>query len=163
MPSIYVGTYGKYASGSIAGAWLDMDKFSDVEDFENACHELHKDEEDPEFMYQDHEGIPEGLVDESFLDPKFWEWHYMQEHEKEMIEAFYKAVGDTKADFDYIEECFCGTWKDFSDFVYDSFTECYEIPDHLINYIDWEKVERDWELDHYYTESSSGCYIFRSC
>jgi antirestriction protein len=162
MPSIYVGTYGKYNSGSIFGAWLNMDDYTDQEDFENACQELHKGEHDPEFMFQDYEGFPEGMISEYGLDPEFWDWHLLQDYEKEMVEAFYECVGDKEADFSYIEECFCGTWNDFSDYVYESFTDCNQIPDHLSNYIDWEKVERDWEMDHYYSDNSGGCHVFRA-
>jgi len=162
MPSIYVGTYGKYASGSIAGAWLDMEDFTDSEDFYNACHKLHKGEHDPEFMFQDYEGFPEGMISESHLSEKFWEWNELEDHQKEMIEAFYEAVGDTEADFDYIEDCFCGASLTFSDFVYDSFTSCNDIPDHLANFIDWESVEREWEMDHYYADINGSCFVFRN-
>jgi len=162
MTSVYVGTYGKYASGSIAGAWLDMEDFTDSEDFYNACHKLHKGEHDPEFMFQDYEGFPEGMISESHIDEKFWEWIELEDHQKEMIEAFHEAVGDTEADFDHIEDCFCGAWKDFSDFVYDSFTSCNDIPDHLANFIDWEHVEREWEMDHYYADINGSCFVFRN-
>ena len=50
-PSIYVGTYAKYNNGSIFGAWLDLTEYDDAEDFYKACAELHKDEQDPEFMF----------------------------------------------------------------------------------------------------------------
>jgi len=43
-PRIYVGTYAKYNSGSIAGKWLDLEDYSDKEAFLEACAELHKDE-----------------------------------------------------------------------------------------------------------------------
>ena len=48
---IYVGTYKKYNNGSLAGAWLDLSDYSDKEEFLNACHELHNNESDPEFMF----------------------------------------------------------------------------------------------------------------
>ncbi len=51
---IYVGTYHKYNNGSIAGAWIDLENLSE-EEFYSKCKELHKDETDPEFMYQDFE------------------------------------------------------------------------------------------------------------
>jgi len=50
---VYVGTYGKYNNGSLFGAWLDLSDYSDKEDFYEACRELHKDEEDAEYMFQD--------------------------------------------------------------------------------------------------------------
>ena len=60
--SVYVGTYGKYNNGSLFGAWLDLSDYADKEEFYEACRELHKDEEDAEFMFQDYENIPENLI-----------------------------------------------------------------------------------------------------
>lgn len=53
--SVYVGTYAKYNAGSIYGDWLMLSDYADIEDFYEACRELHADEEDPEFMFQDWE------------------------------------------------------------------------------------------------------------
>lgn len=64
-PALYVGTYAKYNSGSIAGQWLKLSDYSDAEEFLAACYELHKDEEDPELMFQDFEGFPRSLYGES--------------------------------------------------------------------------------------------------
>ena len=140
MPSVYVGTYGKYNDGSIAGKWLDMDNFTDEEDFFDACHKLHKDEEDPEFMFQDYEGFPEGMISESHIDEKFWEWNELDEDQKNMVEAYHSVASNPEATLSEIEDCFFGVWISFSDYVYVAFTECNEIPDHLQNYIDWERV-----------------------
>ena len=49
---VYVGTYGKYNNGSLFGAWLDLSDYSDKEEFYEACRELHKDEEDAEYMFK---------------------------------------------------------------------------------------------------------------
>jgi len=51
-----------------------------------------------------------------------------------------------------IEDCYCGEHDSFSDYVYESFTSCNDIPDHLVNFIDWEKVEREWDMDHMIAE-----------
>lgn len=69
--SIYVGTYSKYNEGSIFGEWLNLSDYADIDEFNEACRELHKDEDDPEFMFQDWENIPKGLISESYLSPKF--------------------------------------------------------------------------------------------
>ena len=58
--SVYVGTYAKYNNGSLFGAWLNLSDYSDKEEFYEACRELHKDEEDAEYMFQDWENVPEG-------------------------------------------------------------------------------------------------------
>ena len=55
---VYVGTYAKYNSGSIKGAWIDLDKFKNYEEFVKECRRVHRGEHDPEFMVQDveHDG-----------------------------------------------------------------------------------------------------------
>lgn len=60
-PRVYVGTYGKYNSGSIAGGWIGLKECKDYNEFLSKCHKLHKRERDPEFMIQDIEGFPDGL------------------------------------------------------------------------------------------------------
>ena len=71
---IYVGTYHKYNCGSIAGAWIDLDNL-DEDEFLEKCRELHKDEKDPEFMFQDFEcdEIFKGMISESGINSEFWE------------------------------------------------------------------------------------------
>lgn len=60
-PRVYVGTYGKYNSGSLAGGWLSLNECKDYSDFLKKCRALHKGEHDPEFMIQDSEDFPDGL------------------------------------------------------------------------------------------------------
>lgn len=66
-PKVYVGTYGKYNSGSIAGAWIDLVKCGTYEGFLAQCRETHKDEHDPEYMIQDCECMPDGLAPGEWL------------------------------------------------------------------------------------------------
>ena len=55
---VYVGTYAKYNAGSLKGAWIDLDKFKNYEEFVKECRRVHRGEHDPEFMVQDveHDG-----------------------------------------------------------------------------------------------------------
>lgn len=65
-PMVYCGTYHKYNSGSIDGAWVDIASFQNGKDFMNWCAtELHKDEADPELMFQDFQNFPEWFYSES--------------------------------------------------------------------------------------------------
>ena len=61
MARVYVGTFRKYNSGSIAGAWIDLASCATYSDFLTKCKAVHKDERDPEFMIQDTEEFPDGL------------------------------------------------------------------------------------------------------
>lgn len=74
---LYVGTYKKYNEGLLRGAWLDLDKFNNADEFATACRRLHKDERDPELMFQDVETDPgcdwqEGLYSESSIPRDYW-------------------------------------------------------------------------------------------
>jgi len=70
---IYVGTYAKYNAGSIAGAWLNLEDYQDKDAFLKACAELHKDEEDPELMFQDFEGFPSNFYSESGIEEELFD------------------------------------------------------------------------------------------
>ena len=52
----------RYNNGSLYGALLDLSDYSDKEEFYEACRELHEDEEDAEYMFQDWENVSEGLI-----------------------------------------------------------------------------------------------------
>ena len=41
---LYVGTYAKYNAGSIEGMWIDLETYSDAEEFFEVCRALHSDE-----------------------------------------------------------------------------------------------------------------------
>ena len=47
--------------------------FYDLDDFIEHCAEIHEDEEEPEYMFQAWEEIPDGLIAESHLEETFFE------------------------------------------------------------------------------------------
>lgn len=70
---IYVGTYAKYNNGSLQGEWVELSDFYDLDGFMERCAEIHEDEEEPEYMFQAWEEIPDGLIAESHLEETFFE------------------------------------------------------------------------------------------
>lgn len=70
--SIYVGTFGKYSRGSIAGQWLNISDYESKTEFLQACKELHSDEAGAEFAkrYFDYSAFARDLfiTDYSFFD-----------------------------------------------------------------------------------------------
>ena len=87
--SIYVGTFGKYSSGSIAGQWLNISDYESKTEFLQACAELHSDEADAEFMFQDWENIPSALISECWIDEKVFDFaRQMKELDDTTAEAF---------------------------------------------------------------------------
>lgn len=70
---VYVGTYEKYNNGSLFGEWVDLTQFSNIDEFYKYIRRLHKDEPDPEFMFQDWENIPSVFISESYISPAIWD------------------------------------------------------------------------------------------
>ena len=142
---IYVGTYAKYVGGSIKGGWLDLDDFSDSEEFYEACRELHKDENDPELMFQCWENIPSEMIGESYLEDSVFEWLAMDEGEREMLEA-YQSIAYENSTFEDARDALVGTCESFRDWCENWFFETHKVPDELVRYICIDTVVR--ELEH---------------
>lgn len=158
---IYVGTYGKYNSGSIAGAWLDLADYGDKEDFMLAAKELHADEPDAELMFQDFEGIPKGMCSEYGVDAEVWDLlAAYDEHDEGAVNAYCSLFGAwDESDF---QDRYSGEFKDDADFAYDMAEQCgylSEMPEHLQSYFDYSAFARDLMYD-YCTEDG---YYFRNC
>lgn len=98
---VYVGTYSKYNNGSLSGKWLDLSDYSDKEEFYETCQELHGDETDAEYMFQDWENIPSGLIGESWISDHILDVieavSYLNGNEQE---AFYIWLYDRGYDID---------------------------------------------------------------
>jgi antirestriction protein len=105
---IYVGTYGKYNTGSLFGKWLDLTQYADKKAFVKACKKLHKGEPDPEYMYQDYEGIltdmPKDWIGESHLSDIVFEFiaAYKDDEEKGKVFLNWKSHTGYTGDLDYL-------------------------------------------------------------
>jgi len=107
-PSVYVGTYGKYNDGSIAGNWINLEGH-DKDSFLALCRSIHSDEADPELMFQDYENFPEEFYGESGLDDGLWEWLELGAHDRELLAHYMDAVGEQTATIEDARDAFAGT------------------------------------------------------
>jgi antirestriction protein len=143
-PRIYVGTYAKYNSGSIKGAWIELDGH-DADSFRESCLELHADEHDPELMFQDYEGFPKSLYSECSLHSVLWDWLACSEEDRELWEAYAEAIGYQleETTLEQAQDAFFGEYDDVEHFCEEHCeeTECLSgIPDFLRDCIDWRAV-----------------------
>lgn len=155
---IYVGTYAKYNNGSIAGAWLDLENFDTKSDFYDACRELHKDESDPELMFQDWEGIPEQFISECGLSDEYFD--YMERITASHLDAeVFAAAADLDIPAEHVEDAYQGEYRSDEDFA-EEFAEQLGLVDDSAqwpnNCIDWERAARDLMLDY---SASNGHYF----
>lgn len=134
-PAIYVGTYGKYNSGSIFGQWLDLTTFDDDDELREYCERLRADEEYPEFMVQDYMNFPERLYCESGL-PDFDKLELIKEiadlddDEREAYDIYICAFGSEKTIEDFREN-YCGKYRNPADFAEQLCSDCgmmYNVP-----------------------------------
>ena len=152
---IYVGTYAKYNNGSIFGEWLTLGDYSDLEEFYEACRELHKDEEDPEFMFQDFEApeLFKNLIWESGIDENIVEIaEAMEDKDADMISAYVSLMGKklTPELIEQAEERFYGQFDSYTDLAEDYAEQTgmlNEVPESIQRYFDFEAFGRDLSYD----------------
>lgn len=155
---VYVGTYAKYNQGSLKGAWLNLNDYSDKNTFLEACRELHKDEDDPELMFQDHEGIPQGMVGESWISDEVWEWLGMDDDDRELLALYRENIYD-KADLDTAKEAFRGTAESAAAWAEEFLEETGDldkVPENLRNHIDFQSYADELDTEGWYFIQHNG-------
>lgn len=62
--------------------------------------------------------------------------------------------------FDFDDQ-YAGEFRSVEDWAESFYEDCYGIPDHLRNHIDWESVANDLSMDYSVYEGGNGVFIFR--
>lgn len=160
---IYVGTYKKYNEGSLFGKWLTLSDYSDLEEFYEACKELHSDEEDAEYMFQDWEYIPKGLISESWINETAFELIQQADNIKDfdVFMAFLSMSGYSLQDEDLgyllskFRDCYAGKYDSNVAYAEEFIDNCYELSDFMQTYFDYEKFAKDLFIGDYYFDTDT--------
>lgn len=157
-PSVYVGTYAKYNNGDLTGKWVDLDDFSDYDEFIDYCKELHKDEQEPEFMFQDWENIPSDYITESSIKPETWDYiEKINEYDKDVVDAILENGYslDSVDDAIYYENC--DDWGDLASRIIDEMGGIEQLGTKTLStYFDYDAFGRDLSFDGNYIEAGTG-------
>lgn len=166
---IYVGTYAKYNNGDIGGALLDLSDYGDKDEFYAACAELHKDESDPKFMFQDFDPEGEDWITESSIDGAVFDFLALDDDDQEMVRAYMDVTG-SKFDDDTLSNAQDAlthkgsSESDLDDEMVDLFLECCGVSREAIEtlycYLDREKIARDMKMDYSIAEVNGTHYAF---
>lgn len=164
MASIYVGTYAKYNNGSTTGAWLDCEDYSDHAEFIEACEAMHADESDPELMFQDFEDFPCDFYNESSIDSRLWDFLALDTGDREIVTAWLsKNTLANNEDLQSIVDSFSGRYASWADYAEAIANDCYDIPDNIAGYIDYEKMGRDMSYESSgYVEFDGELWLFEN-
>ena len=160
-PSVYVGTYAKYNEGNLYGAWLDITKFSDADEFFEACRALHEDEADPELMFQDYECFPESMYSECMSAEDIQAiidlYNDYDEDDRHAVFEYWDEVDDRTDPKTILDRL---VYKgEFSDYAYDCAEDmiaCSNAPECVSRYFDYKSWERDLSYDYNVTSN----YVF---
>ena len=151
-PRVYVSTYAKYNDGNLNGEWVELDDFSDYDDFIEYCTELHSDERHPELMFQDWENIPDEFISESHLSEDFWDLLEMyNEYDQTFINDLIDHIGSSDIDEirDTIERLYI-IYTDDVTYALETFLEDtgdLDDPDFCEKYFDYDEFGRALDND----------------
>ena len=165
---IYVGTYAKYNNGSLQGEWVELSDFYDLDGFMERCAEIHEDEEEPEYMFQAWEEIPDGLIAESHLEETFFElrdeldrlndtekeafWIWVEGNNIQLTQDAYSLVKSFQSDY-------IGNYASKEDFAEELAKMENELSDFALSYFDFSKYADDlFDTDFWYKDG----YVFHN-
>ncbi len=165
-PRLYVGTYAKYNSGSIKGAWLDLEDFDDRDEFLAACRELHKDEADPELMFQDFEGFPKSMYSESSVSEELFARIALDEDDRELLAVYCDNI-NSDGNIEEARDRFMGkadTKRAWAEQYLEETEQLSELPKWAENYFDFEAYAHDAEVggDVSFVRHDGDLWVFSS-
>ena len=147
-PLIYVANLGAYNAGRLMGGWLDLTTFEDKEELQlkvdeiaNVNPALYGDE----WAIHDYSNFPD-LGENPDLDKVIEVAQLIKDNSYEAVKGFLDNW--SVEDLEHFEESFCGAHSSFKDYAEQLFDECYEVPEHLENYIDYDKFAHTLSYDH---------------
>ena len=163
QPAIYCGTYKKYNEGSLFGAWLDLRTFDSYDEFIDVCTQLHADEEDPEFMFQDYQCFPEEWYSESCMDEdtfdKIIAFVQMSDDVRRAFRAYISTTGnDSISDFEENYEGEYDSEEDFAQYIVGELYDLERMMGSLSYYFDYKAFARDLFMSDYIFDDG---YVFR--
>jgi len=161
MTKIFVTTLAKYNDIFTGeGGWLTLEDFESRDEFYEACDRLHKDEAEPEFMFQTLKDYASPHISEYRIGQSWWD-------EQEIIlgscydSSVFEAGQYLDIPVEHIEETYQGSFYSDEDFAQETadslgFVEIREWP---ANNIDWVKAASELMQDYC---KHSGHYFLRN-
>lgn len=166
--NVYVGTYAKYNNGSIFGKWLKLSDYADRGEFYEACAELHSDEDDPEYMFQDYENIPKGLIGECWISENIFDvLEALNDLDEDKQQAFYiwcendhkdLSSGDISDLMENFENDYVGLYDSEEDFARELMEQREDLSDFAKEYFDCKSYANDLFCGSYWSEDGHVFY-----
>ena len=144
---IYVADLAAYNNGILHGAWINP--CDDLEDIKNQINEMLADspEQDAEeYAIHDHEGFEGYQVGEYEGIKELHEIACFIEEHPGLGGELLSHLNDFDEARQAMEESYYGCYASIADYAEELTDGCYQIPENLTYYIDYERMGRDMEL-----------------
>jgi antirestriction protein len=163
-PKIYVACLAAYNNGKLHGVWIDATQDAD------AIHEeiqaMLKNSPEPfaeEWAIHDYEGF-EGLKLSEYesIDDVIRYAHLIKEY-GQAYAAYANDIGSDYASEEAFQEAYQGEWESEEDFAREIAQECFEIPENIEMYFDYQAFARDLFISDYYSiqDDEYKIHVFR--
>ncbi len=145
---IYVADLAAYNSGYLHGTWIDATQ--DLDDIQEAVNDMLSKspvEDAEEYAIHDYEGYGSyGLGEYEGLEKAHELACFIEEYPAlggEMLNHFGGSLDDARK---ALEEHYSGCYSSLADYAQEWTENTSEVPAHLENYIDYERMGRDFEM-----------------
>lgn len=145
---IYVADLSAYNGGRLHGVWINA--CDELEDIQDQINEMLKSSPEPdaeEYAIHDYEGFGGyGLGEYETVEAVHEIAEFISEHPEtagELLSHFDGSLDDAKK---AAEENYNGCYKSLADYAEELTGDTSEIPEHLVSYIDYERMGRDMDL-----------------
>jgi antirestriction protein len=164
-PRIYVVCLAAYTNGQLHSAWIDADQSADEIEAEiKAMLAASPQPDTEEWAIHAYEGFYDLTIAESEnLETVAELAERLLEH-GEAFAAYVAHVGLEYATEEGFQDSYRGEYASEEDFAKEFYCETQTIPEHLLIYIDWQKVATDLCINDFFSSTKGGStYIFHRC
>ena len=171
---IYVADLAAHDSGFLKGGWIDVEDFTEVSEIWEEIEERgllgRNGDEWNEWAIHNHEGFDILYSEHMSFDTimgivQFKADAEAQDLDWDVVLGYVKTYGRLPNDVDKIADSYQGHWSTFQEFAENFFDKVYghEVPEFILNYIDYEAFARDLALYYFEVDTGNGVHIFRNC
>jgi len=147
-PRIYVACLAAYNNGHLHGEWIEADQ--DADEIHTAISAMLKKSPIPqaeEFAIHDYEGFEGADIQEyTSIETVVKLAAFIGEHGElggKLLANFHGDLEDTEAAYEH----HAGEYKNLADFAQEIIEQSTQIPENLVNYIDYAAIARDMEFN----------------
>lgn len=150
-PRIYVAALAAYNNGKLHGEWIDANQ--DPAEIREEIQEMLKtspERNEEEWAIHDYEGFGKIKIGEFEDIDKVSKIAEMIEKHGKVFAGVYSYLGDLDDAIEAMEERYLGQFKSLEDWAYqwaEDTGDIKSIPKQYENYIDWEAIGRDADLN----------------